>query len=191
MPPCNGDCNQGRECNCGCKMTKDEALRMALRWITDVSTNNEDEVIQACKEALAQPSNMVTIPLDKLEDMQRRLKEPTVVELNDEYLRDTHVEGMPKDGDCCTEGCIKCDARKILAETQEPFDVVQDSKGNLVPLYTTPPPSREWVGLSEAEIGELWYKSQNDVEGVNLGFTTQEHFFAGLIDAKLREINGW
>ena len=118
MPPCNGDCNQGRECNCGCKMTKDEALRMALRWITDVSTNNEDEVIQACKEALAQPSNMVTIPLDKLEDMQRRLKEPTVVELNDEYLRDTHVEGMPKDGDCCTEGCIKCDARKVLTETQ-------------------------------------------------------------------------
>ena len=120
MPPCNGDCNQGRECNCGCKMTKDEALRMALRWITDVSTNNEDEVIQACKEALAQPSNMVTIPLDKLEDMQRRLKEPTVVELNDEYLRDTHVEGMPKDGDCCTEGCIKCDAIKVFAETQEP-----------------------------------------------------------------------
>ena len=50
---------------------------------------------QACKEALEQPTNMVTIPLDKLEDMQRRLKEPTVAELNDEYLRDTHVEGMP------------------------------------------------------------------------------------------------
>lgn len=25
-----------------------------------------------------------------------------------------------RDGDCCTEGCIKCDARKVLAETQEP-----------------------------------------------------------------------
>jgi hypothetical protein len=24
-----------------------------------------------------------------------------------------------KDGNCCTEGCIKCDARKILAETQD------------------------------------------------------------------------
>ena len=42
--PCNGDCNQGRECIC------------------------------ECKEALEQPTNMVTIPLDKLEDMQRRLK---------------------------------------------------------------------------------------------------------------------
>jgi hypothetical protein len=34
-------------------MTKDEALKMALRWITDVSTNNEDEVIKAIEEALA------------------------------------------------------------------------------------------------------------------------------------------
>jgi hypothetical protein len=34
-------------------MTKQtEALRMAIEWFTDVSTNNEDEVIQACKEAL-------------------------------------------------------------------------------------------------------------------------------------------
>ena len=40
MPPCNGDCNQGRECICECK----------------------------------EPTNMVTVPLDKLEDMQRRLK---------------------------------------------------------------------------------------------------------------------
>ena len=38
--------------------------------------------IQACKEALEQPTNMVTIPLDKLEDMQRRLKEqPTKEEI--------------------------------------------------------------------------------------------------------------
>jgi hypothetical protein len=30
--------------------------------------------IQACKEALERPSNMVVVPLDKLQDMQRRLK---------------------------------------------------------------------------------------------------------------------
>jgi hypothetical protein len=24
-----------------------------------------------------------------------------------------------RDGNCCTEGCIKCDARKVLAETQD------------------------------------------------------------------------
>ena len=91
--------------------------------------------------------------------------------------------------------------KEALAETQEP--VLYIDGGGLdghatwaqaircqdtdIALYTTP--SREWVELSEAEISELWYKSQNDVEGVNLGFTTQEHFFAGMIEAKLREKN--
>ena len=98
---CNGDCNQGRECNCACKMTtKDEALRMAIEaMIFHTEQTRPLKVtavaIQACKEALAeQPTNMVTVPLDVLEDMQRRLKEPTVAELNDEYLRDTYVEGL-------------------------------------------------------------------------------------------------
>ena len=85
-------------------MTKDEALRMAIelmeRFLEHDSISSSDyiDVRNACIKAL----------------------EPTVAELNDEYLRDTYVEGMPKDGDCCTEGCIKCDARKVLAETQEP-----------------------------------------------------------------------
>ena len=150
MPPCNGDCNQGRECNCGCKMTKDEALRMALRWITDVSTNNEDEVIQACKEALEpQPSNMVTIPLDKLEDMQRRLKEPTVAELNDEYLRDTHVEGLSTNSKANeiikTQHWLCLDGQMVVAQ-----------------LYTKPP-SRKWQSLSDEEI---WVDVPLEVEEV-------------------------
>jgi hypothetical protein len=48
---------------------------------------------------------------------------------------------------------------------------------------------KQWQGLSDYEISELWGKSQNDVEGENLGFTTQEHFFAGMIEAKLKEKN--
>jgi hypothetical protein len=36
-------------------MTKNEALKMAYDWLTCVSTNNEDEVTQACKEALETP----------------------------------------------------------------------------------------------------------------------------------------
>ena len=86
-----------------------------------------------------------------------------------------------RDRDCCTEGCIKCDARKILAETQEAFDVVQDSKGNLVPLYTTPP-SREWVGLSDRELFNL--SQQCDLNHI-LGLID----YGRAIEAKLREKN--
>ena len=65
--------------------TKDEALKMAHTTFMQINErfprrdNGDgyfDKEITACKEALEQPTNMVTIPLDKLEDMQRRLKEP-------------------------------------------------------------------------------------------------------------------
>ena len=62
-----------------------------------------------------------------------------------------------------------------------------DVKSEWLDVYTHPP--KQWQGLSDFEISELWGKSQNDVEGVNFGFTTQEHFFAGMIEAKLREKN--
>jgi hypothetical protein len=98
-----------------------------------------------------------------------------------------------KDGDCCTEGCIKCDARKILAETQEPVAwISNDAELPLkedgsywlypekidemrIPLYTTPP-SREWQSLSDEEIEELY------------GDCSIEYFRD--IEAKLKEKNG-
>ena len=244
-------------------MTKDEALRMAIE-VFDMYGNKmnsafADEAYQACKEAL----------------------EPTVAELNDEYLRDTHVAynlveilndpmkayphnfSTPAKGNALLLGLCQEAAdeiERLKAETQEPtkeeilgkvFDAVYaqyppkaetqepkpptilarlpngatvsnvyeayeaglkegkaetqepmiikqengmvlklgyDELPNGTAFYTTPP-SREWQSLSDYLISELWYKSQNDIEGVNLGFTTQEHFFAGLIDANLREKN--
>jgi len=63
-------------------MTKDEALKMAIKALQNISKSLTEkqvwfssdvyDAMQACKEAL----------------------EPTVAELNDEYLRDTHVEGL-------------------------------------------------------------------------------------------------
>jgi hypothetical protein len=98
-----------------------------------------------------------------------------------------------RDGDCCTEGCIKCDARKVLAETQEPVTHVigldNDGKEVVVklqkPLYTTPP-SREWVGLSDEEIDiidEATWDEDHKVWGI--------HDFARAIEAKLRDKNTW
>jgi hypothetical protein len=60
-------------------MTKDEALKMAIDLLELYNnhiyrTGNANDVINACKEALERPSNMVAVPLDKLQDMQRRLK---------------------------------------------------------------------------------------------------------------------
>jgi len=65
---CNGDCNQGRECNCECKMTKDEALRMAIESM-ELHGNQYPhmvkgyilDAIQACKEALAETQEPMII----------------------------------------------------------------------------------------------------------------------------------
>ena len=65
-------------------VTKDEALKMAIfqmkaygfKHLCDYQCNDKEllEVIKVCEEALERLSNMVAVPLDKLQDMQRRLK---------------------------------------------------------------------------------------------------------------------
>jgi hypothetical protein len=65
-------------------MTKDEALKMAIKALENTKLGDAalgltpsiilDDTINACKEALERPNNMVAVPLDKLQDMQRRLK---------------------------------------------------------------------------------------------------------------------
>ena len=153
MPPCNGDCNQGRECNCECKKetkmtTKDEALRMAIEAMNSaysshgkILTSNPAQdawlyhgcdaklfkALQACKEAL----------------------EPTVAELNDEYLRDTHVEGLSTNSKANeiikTQHWLCLDGQMVVAQ-----------------LYTKPP-SRKWQSLSDEEI---WVDVPLEVEEV-------------------------
>ena len=114
--------------------TKDEALKMAIEFMetltidVGIKTWNEKhrkEAIQACKEALEQPTNMVTIPLDKLEDMQRRLKEqPTQEPVAWMHCVDEDITEFND-----FQACPKCE-----------------------PLYTHP---KEWQGLTAEEIASI------------------------------------
>jgi len=80
------------------------------------------------KAPAEQPTNMVTVPLDKLEDMQRRLKvtQEPVAWMSEEVLPLNHI--------------IKAVARR---ETDEQYTI---------PLYTHP---KQWQGLSDDEILEI------------------------------------
>ena len=52
-------------------------------------------------------------------------------------------------------------------------------------------PVKEWQSLSNDEICDLWTKSSDDVKGcIRLGYTTQQHYFASLIEQALKEKNG-
>jgi hypothetical protein len=129
-------------------MTKQtEALKMAIEALiyhTEQTRPIEDtdKAIQACKEAL----------------------EPTVAELNDEYLRDTHVEGLSTNSKANeiikTQHWLCLDGQMVVAQ-----------------LYTAPP-SREWVGLSDGERKHLWKDYDISV-----------YEFARAIEDKLRKKN--
>ena len=69
-------------------------------------------------------------------------------------------------------------AHTILDLFEPPDDAYDE--GTLYPLYTTPQPQREWVGLTDEEVVNLvddedWY---NDPEG-----------FVKIVEAKLKEKN--
>ena len=50
MPPCNGDCNQGRECNCECKMTDREEFGNIIRFTGKTTSDlDADTVLENTK----------------------------------------------------------------------------------------------------------------------------------------------
>jgi hypothetical protein len=124
-------------------MTKQtEALEMAINVLElyeeKLNSSIAIEVIQICKEALAeQPTNMVTVPLDKLEDMQRKVKSYEE-SFNDVHLKSTqepvlYIDGGGLDGHATWAQAIRC----------------QDTD---IALYTHP---KQWQGLTAKEISSI------------------------------------
>jgi len=48
---------------------------------------------------------------------------------------------------------------------------------------------KEWQGLTDDEICNLWSLSDKDIDGIDLGYTTQQHYFAALVEQALKEKN--
>ena len=163
-------------------MTKDEALKLALKalknayWPTEadlIPAHNIKEcaeAITAIKEALAQPepwekfcdSNCVWT--DHHPDCKLAQPEPVAWKYDVTYNQDGTVSVALPDGD---------ELRIVLPNQQEPYcwtwdEFVSGGKWraeygwkkptkkvvNLQPLYTSPP-QRTWVGLSDEEIKPL------------------------------------
>jgi len=158
-----------------------EALKMAIKALQNISKSLTEkqvwfssdvyDAIQACKEAL---------------------EEPTVAELNNEYLRDTYVEGLstnskaneiiktqhlynlveilndpmkayphnfstPAKGNALLLGLCQEAADEIehlKAETQEPSK--EEILGKVFDAVYAQYPKKEWQGLTDDEISKLW-----------------------------------
>ena len=132
MPPCNGDCNQGRECNCGCKMTKDEAFSMKDRNFTRegngyIQDNNFD-----FDAGLRIGGDFVNDELDQYAQMICNA------------LNTTPPKEEPQEPV----------AYQPTSQEQSVMHQAMIRSSKLVHKAT--PPSREWQSLSDEEIEELY-----------------------------------
>jgi hypothetical protein len=142
-----------------------KALEMAINVLElyeeKLNSSIAIEVIQICKEALAeQPTNMVTVPLDKLEYMQRRLRKSPI---GIDTFSDTEQEPVAWMND--------------IAFSMDKDELTAEKFGDIIPLYTHP---KEWQGLSDDEIIPMYNEPSSDAEMLE---------FARTIEAKLRERN--
>ena len=159
-----------------------EALKMAIddlelcngaQTVEDVLIYTH-EAIKACKEALAQPS---------------------IAELNDEYLRDTHVAGLEQPAQEPVAWLYKRENSSggwyvVTNYEKENDNGTRNIECYDIPLYTHPAPL--WQGLSDDEIEDAWYKlypldKNNLWDDMMIGKHLDK--FARAIEAKLKEKN--
>ena len=150
---------------------KDEALKLALEALERHAELGllAGSTITAIREALADSA------LDRMAENAR--------ELGLDY------EPPCKTGSQCTSKCQQCEQP---AQQQEPVAVYVGETwcGSVVrlyeelpletPLYTSPPASKPWVGLTEEEVDECYYWKGRQ-------WTTDE--LVRHVEAKLREKN--
>ena len=123
------------------------------------------------------------------EGIERESYDQTVLELCEECGWKALIPG---------DGCLVCARQKAVAwmydfmsdnrdevirdwVTQSQEDIKREHGFNVRPLYTAP---RQWVGLTDEEISDLWCKVSNT------DFVTADtHVFASAIEAKLKEKN--
>ena len=108
-----------------------------------------------------------------------------------EALEDANALVLSEWGDKDKYGDALLSCKKALEQpAQEPVAYADYERGTCY-LIGTPIPKDEIANplythpaqpLSDDEINELWKESCEDVRGLNLGFTTQQHYFAWLIE---------
>jgi hypothetical protein len=101
---------------------------------------------------------------------------------------------QPAQDDPCIDGSCSCCWSHLDGgpAQQEPVAWKDKTYGNLhhqdfgnsIPLYTSPPASKPWVGLTDEEKSDLWCESTGR-DCVN----EDTHVFADAIEAKLKEKN--
>jgi hypothetical protein len=112
------------------------------------------------------------------------LEQPTVAELNDEYLRDTYVEGLNQPAQEPVAWM------NDIAFSMDKDELTAEKFGDIIPLYTHPyqwQGNKEFVRLTDGEILDLEQKYTDLLVGGGTMFHFEE--FARAIEQVLKEKN--
>ena len=144
------------------------------------------KTLDACKEALAEAA---------LNEMQKNAEELGLAyckhgsdsACKECYMEQAEAEKQEPVGKICLGcGTSMSDERLEEEKRHNEYLVSCCPDRQMIDVYTHP---ATWQSLSDDEINEYWYQSNNDVEGVRLGFTTQQHYFARAVERALKEKN--
>jgi hypothetical protein len=171
-------------------MDKDEALKLALEFVSDIQRGkykgDAEEVITAIKQALAldkKAENARELGLDYepvLKDNSNYRYDPPVAE-PDAYMY-ASIAGpvvlhRMKPMGVATAWCVQAQLENDIKVSK-----MYPLAHSVTPLYTTPPAAqRQWVGLSQNELDAMF---SNTIKGKKL-----VNWFARAIEAKLKEKN--
>ena len=150
-------------------MTKDEALRLALEALENITS------VSIC-EATHHPKKDRHLLFEECPNEVRHLKAITAIKAALEAKDEPAAWMYPDD-------LKRFETSEAYAEAYS-IEMVSTTQGETVPLYTTPP-QRTWVGLTDEEIKAL-AKPSNATE---IPMTGRMWIFAGDIEAKLKEKN--
>jgi len=148
------------------------AIEEALEAKEKPAVNNKDTALRLAIESLCCVRDMVGHP-DNLEYIDHQIaKIEAALEAKDEPAAWMYPDDLKR-----------FETSEAYAEAYS-IEMVSPTKGETVPLYTTPP-QRTWVGLTDEEIDVIYEKHHNqygECESVNWGYERA-------IEVKLKEKN--
>lgn len=143
----------------GWKLVPIEPTNEMLKAMDECSTEGYDERLPA---GIASSVYMAAVEVAPKPPQQKINNEPKCVAIVEVFGKDWRLDYM----------ALPVGKHKLYAQQY---------------LYTTLPPQRTWVGLTDEEISNLW--SWSMTRAAELTATTQQHAFARAIEAKLKEKN--
>jgi hypothetical protein len=138
-------------------MTKDEALKMAIEALQTIHDENFSYL--TINKLGGENNQCMVFAREAIKACKKALEQPTVAELNDEYLRDTYVEGLNQPAQGIELEWYNKGWTDAMFDTE--FPSKQDILKAIFDAVYSQYPKKEWQGLTDDEKKGMWLDTDN------------------------------